>query len=163
VLHPERGVTRAHGVILVGKRGSEERHDPVAHHLVDRALVAMDGLHHDLEDRIEDLARFLGIAVGEQLHGALQVGEEAGDLLALTIEGGPRGENALSQVFRGVDARGGETGRRWTRHWSDGKGRSTAVAEPTSRLDLRATGRTDGPECRSALSAESRPFAVLRL
>ena len=49
VLHPERGIARAHGVILVGEGSAEERHDAVPHHLVDGALVAMDGVHHALE------------------------------------------------------------------------------------------------------------------
>ena len=48
----------------------------------------MHRLHHVLEDGVEELARLLGIAVGEQLHRALEVGEEHGDLLALTLEGG---------------------------------------------------------------------------
>ena len=86
-LHPQRGVAGAHRVVLVGDRRAEQRHDPVAHHLVDRALVVMDGLHHPLEDRVEELARLLGVAVGEQLHRALEVGEEHGDLLALALEG----------------------------------------------------------------------------
>jgi hypothetical protein len=73
-------------VVLVGERGAEERHDPVAHHLVHRALVVMDGLHHQREDGIENLARLFGIAVAEQLHRALDVGEEDGDLLSLTFE-----------------------------------------------------------------------------
>jgi hypothetical protein len=60
LLHPERGVARAHRVILVGERRAEQRHDPVAHHLVDGALVAVHGLHHALEHGIEDLARLLG-------------------------------------------------------------------------------------------------------
>ena len=75
-------------MILVGQRGAEERHDPVAHHLVDGALVAMDGLHHALEDGVEELPRLLGVAVGQQLHRALEVGEEHRDLLALAFEGG---------------------------------------------------------------------------
>jgi class 3 adenylate cyclase len=45
-------------------KGPEERHDPVAHHLVDGALVTMDRFHHMLEDRIEKLARLFGITVG---------------------------------------------------------------------------------------------------
>ena len=89
LLHPQRRVAGAHGVVLVGERRAEERHDAVAHHLVDGALVAVDGLHHALEDGIEELARLLGVAVGEQLHRALEVGEEDGDLLALALEGAP--------------------------------------------------------------------------
>jgi hypothetical protein len=70
-------------MVLVGEGCTEEGHDPVAHDLVHRALVAVDGLHHVLEDGIEELPRLLGITVGEQLHRTLEVGEEDGDLLAL--------------------------------------------------------------------------------
>src|SRR5262249_22537179 len=44
---------------------------------------------------VEDLARFLGIAVGEQLHRALEVGEQDGHLLPFPFERGPGGENEL--------------------------------------------------------------------
>ena len=88
-------------MVLMGERRAEQRHDAVAHDLVDRALVAVDGLHHQLEDRVENRARLLGIAVGEQLHGALEVSEEDGDLLALALEGCPRREDSLGQM-RGV-------------------------------------------------------------
>ena len=117
LLHPQRRVARPHGVVLVGERRAEERHDPVAHHLVDRALVAVDGLHHALEHGIEELARLLGIAVGEQLHRALEVGEEHRDLLALALEGGLGGEDLLGEVLRRVGLRrrepcfGGTAGR----------------------------------------------------
>ena len=87
-LHVQRGVTRPHGVILVRERSPEERHDPVAHHLVYGALVAVDGLHHPLEDGIQELPGLLGVPVGEQLHRALEVGEQHGHLLALALEGG---------------------------------------------------------------------------
>jgi hypothetical protein len=84
-LHVERGVARAHCVIFVGHGRAEERHDPVAHHLVHGALVAVDRLHYVLKDRIQELAGLFGVAVSEQLHRALQVGEEYGDLLALAL------------------------------------------------------------------------------
>jgi hypothetical protein len=102
-------------VILVGQRRAEERHDPVAHHLVHRALEAVHGLHHAFEHGVEQLARLLGITIGEQLHRALQVGEEHGDLLALALEGGLGREDLLGQVFGGVGLGGGEArlGRRW--------------------------------------------------
>ena len=87
VLHPERRVAGAHGVVLVRDRRPEQRHDPVAHDLVDGALVAVDGLHHPLEDGVQKLPRLLGIAIGQQLHRALEVGEEDGDLLALALRG----------------------------------------------------------------------------
>jgi hypothetical protein len=46
----------------------------------------VDRLHHELEHRIENLARFLGIAVGEQLHRAFEVGEQDGHLLAFAFQ-----------------------------------------------------------------------------
>ena len=108
LLHPQRGVARPHRVILVGERRAEERHDAVAHYLVDSALVAMDRLHHPLEHGVEELARLLGIAVGEQLHRALEVGEEHRHLLALAFEGGLRGEDLLGEMLGGVGLRGVE-------------------------------------------------------
>ena len=113
LLHAQGGIARADCVILVGHGCPEERHDPVAHHLIHRALVAMDGLHHSLEDRIENLARFLGIAIGEELHGALEVGEEDRDLLALALERGFRREDLLGEMLRGVGLGRGEARLSW--------------------------------------------------
>ena len=109
LLHPQRRVARPHRVVLVGERRAEERHDAVAHDLVDRALVAVDGLHHPLEHRVEELPRLLGVAVGEQLHRALEVGEEDRDLLALAFEGGLGVEDAFGEVLRGVPFWRGES------------------------------------------------------
>jgi hypothetical protein len=67
------------------------------------------GLHHSLDHRVEKLARLLGVAVREQLHRALEVGEENGDLLALALERGFRGEDLLGEVLRGVGLRGAES------------------------------------------------------
>jgi hypothetical protein len=69
----------------------------------------MDGLHHALEDGVEELARLFGIAVGEELHGALEVGEEDGDLLALAFQSGFGGEDLFGQVLGGVLLWGGES------------------------------------------------------
>jgi hypothetical protein len=79
LLHAERRIAGTHGVVLVSEWRAEERHDAVAHHLVDRALVAVDRLHHPLEDWIEEFARLLGVTIGEQLHRALEIGEQHGD------------------------------------------------------------------------------------
>ena len=106
LLHSQRGVAGPDGVVFVGERRPEERHDAVAHHLVDGALVAMDRLHHALQHRVEELPRFLGVAVGEQLHRALEVGEQNGDLLALALQGGLGGEDLLGEVPGRVGVRG---------------------------------------------------------
>jgi hypothetical protein len=111
LLHPQRGVARADGVVFVRNRRAEQRHDPVAHDLVHRALVAVDGVHHVPEHRVEDLARFLGIAVGQQLHRALEIGEQDGHLLPFAFERGLRGEDSLGEMSRRV-----RVGRRGRRH-----------------------------------------------
>jgi hypothetical protein len=59
----------------------------------------MDRLHHAFEHGVEELPRFLGVPVGQQLHRALQVGEEHGHLLALAFEGGLGGEDLLGRCF----------------------------------------------------------------
>jgi hypothetical protein len=43
-LEVHRGVAGAARVVLVGDRRAEQRHDPVAGELVDRALVAVDAV-----------------------------------------------------------------------------------------------------------------------
>src|SRR6266446_5982681 len=100
-----RRVTGAHRMILVRQRRAEERHDAVTHHLIHRALVSMDGVHHPLEDWIEELAGVLGVSLGEQLHGAFQIGEEHGHLLALAFERRPRRQDALGEMPGRMDAR----------------------------------------------------------
>ena len=86
LLYAEGSVAGADGVVLVGQRRAKESHDPVAHHLVDGALVVMHRLDHVLEHGVEQALRLLGVAVGEQLHRTLQVREQDRHLLALALE-----------------------------------------------------------------------------
>ncbi len=96
-------------MVFVGERRAEQRHDSVAHDLIHRALVAMDGVHHAFKDRVEQLARLFWVTVGEQqFRRALHVGEEDSDLLALAFQSGFGGEDLLGQVLGGVGIRGGE-------------------------------------------------------
>jgi hypothetical protein len=104
-LHPQRGVAGPHGVILVRQRGAEQGHDAVAHDLIHRALVAVDGLHHPFENRVEELARLLGVPVSEELHRTLEVGEQHGDLLALALQRVLGGEDLLGEVLGRVRLR----------------------------------------------------------
>ena len=89
-------------MILLGDGGAEQGHDPVPQHLVHRALAVVDRLHHPLEHGVENPSCLLGVAVGEQLHRALHVGEEHGDALALAFEGDLRREDLLGEVLRDV-------------------------------------------------------------
>src|SRR5256712_3092447 len=153
ILHPQRRIARPHGVVLVSEGRAEERHDPIAHDLVLRALVAVDGLHHSLEQRIEDLARLLGIAVGEELHRALHISEQHRDLLALALESGLRREDALSEVLGRVGIGRPEPLR--------GRGRpvdgmSTLRTEPRGGWELVAAAHAPRGERSGALEAELR-------
>ena len=136
ILHAQGRVARPHRVILVSQRGPEERHDPVAHHLVHRALVAVDRLHHALEHGVEQLARLLGIAVSEKLHRALEIREEDGHLLALALQCGLGGEDLLGEVLRRIRVRSGEL---------RGRGQSGAAR----RTDRRTCSRADWPRHRT--------------
>jgi hypothetical protein len=137
-------------VVLVGERRAEQRHDAVAHDLVHRALEPVHRLHHVLEYRVEQLPPLLGVAVGEQLHRALEVGDEDGDLLALTFERGLGRQDALGEVLRGVGLGGGEAAG-----WGAALERRTAFpAELLARGIRVAAARADGREPRATLAAE---------
>src|SRR5262249_34658383 len=154
---------RCSGIPLLRQGGAEEGHDTVAHHLVDGAFVVMDGFHHPLEDGIQQLPRLLGVAVGEELHRSLQVGEQYGDLLALALEGGLRGEDLLREMLRRVRLWRGELRcRRWPRG-STGQRCAAAIAELAASLYLCTTARANRCECRAAFPAETGTVAVICL
>ncbi len=162
LLHPQRRVARPHGVVLVGERRAEQRHDPIAHHLVDGAFVAVDGFHHPLEHGIEQLARFLGVAISEQLHRALQVGEEHGDLLALALEGGLGGEDLLGEVPGGIALRNAESGRgRLGCRTTLGQPVAALLAELHAQLIRRPATRARLLQARTAFLAKDSITGVL--
>ena len=97
-LDRERCEARAHGVVFVCERRAEEGHDPIAHHLIDGALVPMDGIHHQLEDRVEKYPSLLRIAVLQEFHRTPEVGEQDGDLLALTLQRTAARQDALGEI-----------------------------------------------------------------
>ncbi len=94
----------------------------------------MHGLHHPLEHGVEELPRPFGVAVGQQLHRAFEVGEEDRDMFALAFERSLGGQNLFGQVLGGVGVR-----RRGTRH----RGRS-ASRPPALETELRVC-REVGP------------------
>jgi hypothetical protein len=62
-------------MVFVRQWRAEERHYPVAHDLVDCALVAVDRLHHVFQHGVEQLLRLLRVTVGKELHRPFQIGE----------------------------------------------------------------------------------------
>ena len=147
-------VARSHRVILVRKRRTEERHNAVAHHLVDGPLVAVDGLHHVLEYGIEQLPRLLGIAVGEELHRALEIGEQHGDLLALAFESSLGGEDSLGEVLWAIRFGRAEAPALRPGLFSGGQRLAALLAQLVAgRIRSPALGADSG-ELRTALRAE---------
>ena len=85
VEHLQGRVTGAPRVVLVGDRGAEDGHDPVAGELVDGALEAVHGLGQDREEALHDLAPLLRVLLLGQVHRAADVGEQHRHLLALGV------------------------------------------------------------------------------
>ncbi|MCY1283203.1 hypothetical protein D9M70_320760 [compost metagenome] len=115
-LHPQRGVQRAQGMVLVRDRRAEQRQDAVAEELGDIAFVVVDRLHHQCHDRVDQAARVFRVHVLRQRGRAGHVGEQGGDGLALAgglapgFHRGLFGQDALGEMGRGVVDGGG---RRW--------------------------------------------------
>ena len=75
VLHAQRRVAGAHRMVLQCKWCPKQRHDSITHHLVDHALVAVNGFHHPLEHGIEQPPRVFRVPVGKQLERTLDISE----------------------------------------------------------------------------------------
>jgi len=157
-LHGQGGVAAPHRVVLMGEGRAEQGHDSVAHHLVDRALVAVHGVHHVVEHRVEDLPGFLGIAVGQELHRALEIGEEDRHLLPFTFERALGGEDPLGEVLGGIGVWREEAGRLG---WFQ-RSRTLSAEFVAGRIG-RPARRADGLERRRALPAEAHAHRVLSL
>ena len=71
--------------------------------------------HHVLQHRVEELARLLRVAIGQQLHRAFEVGKQHRDLFTFAGQGAAGGEDLLGQVQGrvGVWSAHGLLGRRW--------------------------------------------------
>jgi hypothetical protein len=95
-------------MVLMSDRSAEEGKYAVARALGNIALIAMNGVHHELKGGIDDAAGFLWIEVFYELHGALDVGEEGGDgpplalRRRLSIQSCLLGEDTFCQVRGGI-------------------------------------------------------------
>src|SRR5215475_2613705 len=107
--------------------GAKQGHDAVAQDLIHRPFVAMHGLHHVLQGRIEELLGGFWIKVTDQFSGAFEVSEQHRDLLAFAFEGASGGEDFLGKIGRGVGQRGTSLGGGgWGGGWDGG----TSVPDP---------------------------------
>src|SRR5713226_2399482 len=101
-LHAQGGIERAVGMILMSDGSAKKGKDAIAGGLSDVAVIAVDGVHHELESRVDDGASFFRVEVLNQIHRAFNVGEEGSNSFALTVREGTRfhrrllGQDAIS-------------------------------------------------------------------
>jgi len=114
----------------MGNGSPKQGHDAIAEHLVHRALVAMHGVHHTVQGRVQELLSGLRVEVPDQFGGVLDVGKQHGDLLAFTFQVRAGVEDFFGEIGWGI--RPGGPLRRWGRreydgwHWSGYPASSTA-------------------------------------
>src|SRR5882672_10676469 len=119
----------------------------------------MNRFHHALEHGVEKLLRVLGIEVGEQARRTLDVGEQHGDLLALTLQG-PSGDQDLIGEMPGRVMLGRGEGR----IVCNGFEAMTALGAEVGRgRRLASAVGTDPPQRGCTLLAELRLSPVLVL
>ena len=147
---------RPHRVVLVGDGRSEERHDAVAGELVDGPLEAVDRLQQVLEAAVHHPVQILGIETRGELGEAGAIDEDDRDLLALALDGAPRGEDPVGQVLGGVAPRG--RGRRRRRGGRGGRRRADRDRPATLVAELRR--RTQRGGARRARAGQRGAAAV---
>jgi len=89
-------------MILVGDWSPEEGHDAIAEELVDRAFVTVDFGQDQVEGPGHQPMHFLGIEPLRERREARDVGEEHRDLLALSFQGAPGGQDLVREVLGSV-------------------------------------------------------------
>ena len=70
----------------MSERRAEQRHDPVAHDLVHRALEAMHAVGDNLEKILDDPEPLFGIEPFGEFHRAFDIREQHRDVLALAFQ-----------------------------------------------------------------------------
>jgi hypothetical protein len=153
----KRRVAGALGVILMGNRCAEERHDAVARVLVHRALEAVDAVRENLEEAVQDAVPCFGIDLLGEIQRSLHVGEEDGHLLALAFQGALGGEDLLGEVLGGVVAGRAHRGGRGALPTDlSSNGRAALPAEIGGGWVITSAGGTDRFNLPPALDAEER-------
>src|SRR5262245_45107703 len=84
-LKPQGGVERALRMVLMGHRRPKKGKDTVAGRLNDVTIIATHRIDHQLENRVDDGARFLGIQILLKACGVYDVDEERRDEFALAL------------------------------------------------------------------------------
>src|SRR5713101_1680035 len=129
-------------MVFGGDWGAKQGHNDVAQHLVDGALEAMHGVHHDVQGWVQEPPSLFWVKTLDQLRRAFDVGEEDRDLFTLAFQDMPGGQDLLGEMRR--DRGAWHTRRRQGGGWQWGRG---GVAGPhqnsTLLIDRKLFGRDD--------------------
>ncbi|SOY46063.1 hypothetical protein CBM2589_B130014 [Cupriavidus taiwanensis] len=164
ILHPERGVERPQGVVLMRDGRTEQRQDAIAKRFCDVSLIVVNRLHHHGHDGVDQSARILGIQVLDQGRRASDIREQSGNGLAFARRLPPGfhrrlfGQDALGQMCRRIEHRcrpkvltGGNVGQQ----------HAAIAAESRRSARLMATLRADSRKALPARLAESPACRVI--
>ncbi len=150
----QRGEAGALRMVLMGDGRAEDRHDPVAGELVDRALELVDAVAEDREEAVHDVRRHSsGSTLLGEVHRAHHVGEQHGHLLAFPFETGrgrrgssPPGAPAAVPASRPRPPPPARPADRERAHRPRGPGSEAVPRRPRSashRRRCRTSGRQD--------------------
>jgi hypothetical protein len=89
-------------VILVGNGGAEKGHNAITQYLVHRAFVAVHGVHHEVNRRVQQVLGGFRVKALDELGGILDIGKEHGDLFAFAFQARPGVEDFFGEIGRGI-------------------------------------------------------------
>ena len=112
----QRGEHCALGMILMGDRGTKQRHETIAQELIDIAFVAMDSIKGELEELVQEVVHGLCAELLGNTRRVRHIAEQYRNLLAFSLQGGTGREYFLDQMRRGVHVRIARPGLRRNRY-----------------------------------------------
>ena len=139
------------GVVLMRDRRPEQRHEPIAEELVDRALIPVHLGQRDLEEAVDHQVELLRPQLRRQRAGADYVAEQDAHLLALTLDGAPHSRDLLTDMRRGITNRARRRANR----------APTFRAEPAAWRLHRAAAGARNSQLHTTMQAEARLVRIL--
>jgi hypothetical protein len=109
---PQRGKDSVPGMVLMRDRRPEQRHEPIAEELVDRALITVHLGQRGLEEPVDHQVELLRAQLRRQRTRAHDVAKQHAHLLALTLDSTADGQDLLADMCRGVTNRAQRRGSR---------------------------------------------------
>ena len=85
LLHPQRRIERAQGMVLVRDWSAEQRKDAITGRLHNVAVVVIYGIDHQLQSGIYQGARLFWIQTFQQFGRTSNIGEERSDRFPLAV------------------------------------------------------------------------------